>query len=48
MINPNILPFAIGFMILLIMFILASFCSGRYIFQDSAERAYQLKRQASI
>jgi len=44
MINPIILPFAIGFVILLIIFIFAAFCSGRYTHKDTAHRAYQLKR----
>ncbi len=42
--NPVILPFAIGFVILLIVFILASFLSGRYTHEGSADAAYKLKR----
>jgi predicted PurR-regulated permease PerM len=44
LINPVILPFAIAFALLLIVFILASFCSGRYTREDSSDRTYILKR----
>ncbi|MFW9935599.1 MAG: hypothetical protein ACFFDU_08910 [Candidatus Thorarchaeota archaeon] len=44
LINPVILPFAIGFGILLFIFILASFCSGRYTHEDGSDQAYKFKR----
>lgn len=44
LINPVVFPFAIGIVILLIVFIIAAFCSGRYTHQESADRAYKLKR----
>lgn len=44
LINPAIFPFAIGMVILLIVFIVASFCSGRYTHHGPADHAYKLKR----
>ncbi|MFX1576896.1 MAG: DUF1656 domain-containing protein [Promethearchaeota archaeon] len=44
LINPVILPFAIGFAILLFIFILASFCSGRYTREDASNQAHKFKR----
>ncbi|MFX1566231.1 MAG: hypothetical protein ACFFCH_09590 [Promethearchaeota archaeon] len=44
LINPVIFPFAIGFLILLCVFIIASFCSGRYTQEDVSSQAYKLKR----
>ncbi len=41
---PEMLSFAIGFAVLLLIFIIASFCSGRYSRQDSSDRAYFFKR----
>ncbi|MFX1510525.1 MAG: hypothetical protein ACFFBR_09490 [Promethearchaeota archaeon] len=44
MMNPVIFPFAIGFLILLFVFIIASFFSGRYTHEDVSSEAYKLKR----
>lgn len=44
LINPVIFPFAVGFVILLFVFILASFCSGRYTHEARATEAYVVKR----
>jgi len=42
-INPVMLPFAMGIALLLIAFILTSFCSGRYT-QERSERPLTYKR----
>ena len=42
-INPVMLPFALGLALLLIAFILTSFCSGRYTHERS-ERPLTYKR----
>ncbi|MFX1318407.1 MAG: hypothetical protein ACFE9D_12045 [Promethearchaeota archaeon] len=42
--NPVILPFALGFAVLLVIFILLSFCTGRYTRKDASDQVLTYKR----
>jgi len=42
--NPVVLPFALGFAVLLVIFILLSFCTGRYIRKDASDQVLTYNR----